>query len=433
MLSPVSLRTRVGKMDSIVRNTVEIIFISIALLMGITTAFHIINDGGDLIEFVVENQTYQTVSTMDFSSVVIDESYIQFNDTGFHIDCSNSIDITLSYIHDDISSAGDGDRILSFSADTNSGLVWFNISGFIPGTGYLVKRDDVNFDTMLADGSGYVSFSNSEWSSHDFDIYQQGGGNSAPYLPSNPSPGNGASDVGLSSDLSWSGGDPDGDSVSYDVYFGMSSPPNKVSGNQSQTSYNLGGLSYDTMYYWRIVSWDEHGAKRVGSVWSFQTEAGSDTTPPVIGDLSYDVSDPIDVSIGWEKISVIVTDDVGVTDVYLRIVKPDLSTENLSMTEGSGDTYFYNNTFILPGDYTYSVWATDGGGNGVSSSEESFTLYANWDINMDRICDNLDLVAVSNIYGSSDDPGWIREDVDNNGIIQVLDITITATNYGSSY
>jgi hypothetical protein len=206
-----------------------------------------------------------------------------------------------------------------------------------------------------------------------------------------------------------------------------------VSGNQSQTSYTVGGLSYDTTYYWRIVSWDEHGAKNIGSIWSFQTEVGSDTTPPVIGDLSYEVSDPIDLSIGWEKISVIVTDDVGVTDVYLRIEKPDLSTENVSMTSGTGDTYFYNNTFILPGDYTYSVWATDGGNNGVSSSEETFVLYANWDINKDRVCDNLDLVAVSNIYGSSDDPGWIREDVDNNGVIQVLDITITANNYGSSY
>jgi hypothetical protein len=128
-----------------------------------------------------------------------------------------------------------------------------------------------------------------------------------------------------------------------------------------------------------------------------------------------------------------VTDDGEVTGVYLRVEKPDLSTENISMTPGSGDLYYSNNTFILPGDYTYSVWAHDGGGNGVSSSEESFTLYANWDINMDRVCDNLDLVAVSNIYGSSGGAGWVREDVDNNGIIQVLDITITSNNYGSSY
>jgi hypothetical protein len=98
--------------------------------------------------------------------------------------------------------------------------------------------------------------------------------NNPPYTPSNPSPSNHATGVSIYADLSWSGGDPDvGDTVTYDVYFGVSSSPPLVSSGQSASTYDPGTLSYSTTYYWKIVAKDNHGASTVGPVWDFTTQS----------------------------------------------------------------------------------------------------------------------------------------------------------------
>ena len=52
---------------------------------------------------------------------------------------------------------------------------------------------------------------------------------------------NHATNVDVTMDLSWNGGDPDpGDTVTYDVCFGTTNPPPKVVSNQSATTYNPG-------------------------------------------------------------------------------------------------------------------------------------------------------------------------------------------------
>jgi len=105
--------------------------------------------------------------------------------------------------------------------------------------------------------------------------------NTPPYQPSNPIPAHTATGVGLSADLSWTGGDPDvGDTVTYDVYFGTTNPPTtNVSDNQSGTSYNPGTLGYSTPYYWQIIAWDNHGASTDGPIWSFTTESEPEPDP----------------------------------------------------------------------------------------------------------------------------------------------------------
>ena len=52
--------------------------------------------------------------------------------------------------------------------------------------------------------------------------------NAPPYIPNNPSPANGSTEIDINADLGWSGGDPNDDPVTYDIYFGTTSPPSQI-------------------------------------------------------------------------------------------------------------------------------------------------------------------------------------------------------------
>jgi hypothetical protein len=125
--------------------------------------------------------------------------------------------------------------------------------------------------------------------------------NYEPNTPSNPSPPDDSTDQNINIDLSWTGGDPDGDPVSYNVYFeaGDSSPDILVSSEQSLTTYNPGTLDYDIHYYWQIIAKDEHGASTDGPIWDFWTETMSPPSSPTL----YDPGDDDDgtYTVSWSS------------------------------------------------------------------------------------------------------------------------------------
>jgi hypothetical protein len=108
-------------------------------------------------------------------------------------------------------------------------------------------------------------------------------GNEAPNTPSDPDPEDDATDIAINNDLSWTGGDPDGDDVTYDIYFGESNPPPKVKSNHSSETYDTGTMDFETKYYWKIVAWDIFNYSTEGPIWSFTTE---ENLPP------YEPTDP---------------------------------------------------------------------------------------------------------------------------------------------
>lgn len=98
--------------------------------------------------------------------------------------------------------------------------------------------------------------------------------NRAPSLPASPSPANGSTRVNRLAPLTWSGGDPDGDGVVYDVYLGTANPPvTRVVTAQSEARF-YPSLAANTTYFWRVIAKDEMRLETAGPIWRFTT-AGS--------------------------------------------------------------------------------------------------------------------------------------------------------------
>jgi len=140
-----------------------------------------------------------------------------------------------------------------------------------PGT---MDNDKTYYWKIIAWDSYYASSEGAEW---HFTTEM----NNPPNTPFNPDPYDGEIDVEINADLYWDGGDPDGDPVTYDVYFGTTNPPSKVTNNQSDNSYNPGTMDIDETYYWRIVAWDDNDASASGPIWSFTTKTNQ---PPDFGE-----------------------------------------------------------------------------------------------------------------------------------------------------
>ncbi len=101
--------------------------------------------------------------------------------------------------------------------------------------------------------------------------------NRSPYAPANPVPADGAIDQAVDTDISWTGGDPDGEPVTYAIYLEANDEtPDilKVDG-YTATVYDPGTLVAETHYYWQIIATDARGAITDGSVWDFITTARS--------------------------------------------------------------------------------------------------------------------------------------------------------------
>jgi hypothetical protein len=132
-----------------------------------------------------------------------------------------------------------------------------------------------------------------------------GSRNSPPYAPSNPIPANGSTNVSITTHLNWTGGDPDNDTVTFNVFFGTNQTPAQVATNISTSSYNPGTLNFSTTYFWRIISWDNNSQSASGPLWQFTTRANQPPNAPgspspgngstnvsIITDLSWTGDDP---------------------------------------------------------------------------------------------------------------------------------------------
>jgi hypothetical protein len=141
-------------------------------------------------------------------------------------------------------------------------------------TGMTIDPDGVTFWYLGEYSKNIVNFANTYWGTYigsfSFDSCVSGGPSEAPEKASNPSPGNGVSDVGVESILGWTAGVR---TTTHHVYFGTDSTPDssEYQGPQSGASFDPGTLNHQTTYYWRIDEANVAGTTE-GDVWSFTTE-----------------------------------------------------------------------------------------------------------------------------------------------------------------
>lgn len=173
---------------------------------------------------------------------------------------------------------------------SNRGPTFYTVSGLQPLTVYYWR--------VVARDPGGLETSSSTWT---FTTRL----NQPPAAPSNPAPADNSTNHGSDVTLQWQCSDPEGQTITYDVYLGASNPPALLSSNFAQTRFNPVPREYSTTYWWRIVARDASGAETSGPIWTFTTRANSppnapsaimpipgQTLYPIAGQLRWSCTDP---------------------------------------------------------------------------------------------------------------------------------------------
>lgn len=100
-------------------------------------------------------------------------------------------------------------------------------------------------------------------------------------------------------------------------------------------------------------------------IWTFSTGTTADQNPPTI--LSLAASPRQQVPGGFVNLTAEVQDDAGLAGVSALTSGPG-SSDNLTMSRGSGTLWYLNRTYGSTGHYSVLIWAMDAAGNSVSQA-----------------------------------------------------------------
>ncbi|MDP8209145.1 MAG: hypothetical protein P9L92_20955 [Candidatus Electryonea clarkiae] len=120
--------------------------------------------------------------------------------------------------------------------------------------------------------------------------------NLSPETPCEPNPVNYADAEPIMLSLRWQCSDPEDDSLTYDLYFGLENQLTLIISKFSENSYQLDELAFEATYSWKVVAYDTEGNSIEGPAWKFTT--GSNSPPsvpsePIPRDGSTDIEIPM--------------------------------------------------------------------------------------------------------------------------------------------
>ncbi len=307
---------------------------------------------------------------------------------------TTGVPIDISHLYVSINDS-EGD-LLNWSIETSPNIGSNITSNDENGTKYCDITGSLAYDTTYYWYVNCSDYGSGNWTNETFWFATtSAGGNNPPNRPNGETPPDGSVDRPTDTAISWSCDDPDGDDVTFDIYFGSSNPPGQIAQNHTSTSYTLMPLDSDTTYYWRIVAWDTHDESNSSEIWSFTTETDG-------GGQQGDESGNSSVSgyVKWED------NGERINGAEIEIINNATGYMNNTISDGEG---YYNFTDLPTGDYDLmaskemvfpSVW------NSISISED-YTHVENLNFS---------------IASGGDDPG-------GDGIEGEVNITVTGSVY----
>jgi hypothetical protein len=199
-----------------------------------------------------------------------------------------------------------------------------------------------------------------------------------PETPSNPSPVHGSTNLSVGTDLSWSNCT---GAVSYDVYFGTSSPPAYLA-NTNENSYDLPILVCETQYFWKVVAKNVCG-DAPGEEWNFTTRTCKAPDIIQLSPSSGPIGIPVRISgfnfgatqgtVTFNSITAAIF-SWSETEVLTKV--PDGATSGSVMVHTDAGQGSNGMNFIIKSDPTILVITPNGGESWTPGVTKKITWYA---------------------------------------------------------
>ncbi|MCH7658219.1 MAG: hypothetical protein IIB05_07875, partial [Bacteroidetes bacterium] len=153
--------------------------------------------------------------------------------------------------------------------------------------------------------------------------------------------------------LTWNSTDPEGDAITYDVYFGTDADPPMVSEAQTDTFYILPTLSSVTVYYWYVIAKDSYGNITTGSTRSFTSWTNDPVELTLLQPDNNATETGININLQWTASD---DENEAITyDIYLGRNNPPGQ-----VLSGFTDTIINIDTLSYGVTYYWKVIANDG-------------------------------------------------------------------------
>lgn len=198
----------------------------------------------------------------------------------------------------------------------------------------------------------------------------------SPTSPVLVGPANNGSDVGLQEALVWQCSDPNGDPLTYALYFGETNPPPLLVDKLTDTSYTVRIAEPGKTYYWKVVASDPDGNSSGSRVMTFVTTRSFQYPLAVGNRWGYDLL------IVYDSLDGAFVDTMAVGEVTVVIETDTLLFDSLPVSilyEQRRDSYstfeshtFSNNT--TGGMFTYAYTNNSSVSPGKSTDMYTYTL-----------------------------------------------------------